>query len=282
MLFCLDEPSPKKRPRTAVRNFTDVPLVPTHSRTTRFKEIKEKEAKVLEAKKKRRGKGGKRTPGETKKKPDDVDHVIVSVVKDLVDKVHNTDERSHRSKAEIKKKMAREKRSSRRIQEVQQYKELSSEDSIDEYKTDEEKVENEERIPKNDKIPAEIVKTVNELIDSVLSFVEDSRSSNNNTSMKGKLVRVQIVPDDRSVRIADHCRIISACDLVQDSPSKRNNKKRSLSPGLSITPPAENKSDEVKTRINGFLNTSAPSQGLETHHFTKVENEMSKSLATAA
>ena len=257
----LDEPSPKKRVRAAPRVFGDVPLVPIHNRTTRFKETKEKEAKVLEAKKKRRDRGGKRTQkpgGKRKITAENVDNVVVSVVSDLVEKVHNKEKkRSHRSKAEQKKKLDREKRSSRRIQDVQQYKELSSEDSVDEDRENENGIKNKIK----NEIPTEIVKTVNELIDSVLSCVENSRNSNNNTSMKGKIVRVQIVPDETSFKIADHCRIISACDLVQDSPSKRSNKKRSLSPNLNHTP-VEDKSEENGPKINGFLDTSTPSKDL--------------------
>ena len=257
----LDEPSPKKRVRAAPRVFGDVPLVPTHNRTTRFKETKEKEAKVMEAKTKRRERGGKSTrkPGGKRKiTAENVDNVVVSVVSDLVEKVHNKEKRrSHRSKAEQKKKLDREKRSSRRIQDVQQYKELSSEDSVDEDRENEDGMKNQIE----NEIPAEIVKTLNELIDSVLSFVENSKNSNNNTSMKGKIVRVQIVPDETSLKIADHCRIVSACDLVQDSPGKRSNKKRSLSPDLNHSS-AENKTEVNGPKINGFLDKSTPSKDL--------------------
>lgn len=87
-IFVLDEPSPKKRSRPPPRNFSDIPLVPTHNRTTRFKETKEKEAKVLLAKEK---KGKRKRKGAKKKETksnDTFKQDVNSVVTDLVEKVH--------------------------------------------------------------------------------------------------------------------------------------------------------------------------------------------------
>jgi len=84
-----NEASPQKRKKALSRNFSNIPLVPTHTRSTRFKEIKEKEAKILKAEqvkeKIRKSKKGLR--GRKKKEETSFDKEVKRVVRNILDKV---------------------------------------------------------------------------------------------------------------------------------------------------------------------------------------------------
>ena len=109
VLLCIsDEPSPRKRSKAVVRNF-DAPLVPTHSRSTRFKEIKEKEAKLLKLREKRsKSRRSKQQTNNAKV----VDPAVKDVVKKIVDTVD--DKETKRSARVLKQDKRKDKRTSSR------------------------------------------------------------------------------------------------------------------------------------------------------------------------
>ena len=102
-----DEQSPKKKPRPPQKAIQPVPLIPTHTRTTRYKETMKKEAKKIAAKERRiKKKGTRKSKEELQEQRKIVADVLDKILSD-VEKIRRKSSKTHvKSKPSIPRKEA--------------------------------------------------------------------------------------------------------------------------------------------------------------------------------
>ena len=176
-------------------------------------------------------------------------------------KTPNTEGQRRRSEPAKQGAGKRNKRSSLRVQRTQLYKEVSSGDSLDESRSEEEReVESPTAELNKDKssIPQEIIETVNGLIDSVLAAVKKTREI---SPMTRKIVHLRVFDEDQVSVITDHKNLISVGESVQDSPAKRSSSKKRLhSPSSETTVEIVKKSEQPVSSLNGVHETISSSR----------------------
>ena len=94
-----DEQSPKKRPRPPPKVVQPVPLIPTHTRTTRYKETMKKEAKKIAAKERRIMYKGKR---KSKKEFAEQRRIVAEVLDKVLSDVQNVRRKPFKSQTRSK------------------------------------------------------------------------------------------------------------------------------------------------------------------------------------
>merc|ERR1719225_1586301 len=92
-----DEQSPRKKPRPPPKVIQPVPLIPTHTRTTRYKETMKKEAKKIAAKERRIKRKGKRKSKEELQEQR-------KIVAEVLDKILSDVEKIRRKSSKIRVK----------------------------------------------------------------------------------------------------------------------------------------------------------------------------------
>ena len=95
MLLFLEEQSPKKKPRAPPKVVQPVPLIPTHQRTTRYKESMKKEAKKIAARERRVKKKESRI---SRKEAEIEKQIIVEVLDKVLDDVDRIRRKTARSR----------------------------------------------------------------------------------------------------------------------------------------------------------------------------------------